>query len=172
MLLLLKHFSSPLWICGEFLDFNGTTDLPLGIIVNKYIVFHCQFEVWNLFTHPPEENIKSSRATHDTLTRCACGSWVREPLLTEWSRWFHEQHRGVYPENREGHTFPKTTKVRMLNSTFTRWQRQKIINYVIEESHLKKINISWKSPPETWKCVPAVNHNCHHFNTTILSCQT
>lgn len=60
MLLLVKHFSSPLWTRGEFLDFNGTTDLPLGIIVNKYIVFHGQFEVWDLFTHPPEGNIKSS----------------------------------------------------------------------------------------------------------------
>lgn len=47
------------------------------------------------------------------------GSWVREPSLTVWSRWFHEQHRGVYPESREGHVrhFPAEVK-KMNNFTF------------------------------------------------------
>lgn len=141
-ILTLKHFSSPLCICGELLDFNGTTDLPLGIIVNKNIVFHCQFEVWDLFTHPPEENIKSPWERH---TLGVCGRWVREPSLTEWSRWFHEQHRGVYPENKEEHYvihFPKQPKSGWLIQPLPGWRRQKIINYVIEKSHLKRINRS------------------------------
>lgn len=122
MLLLLKHFSNPLWICGDFLDFNGTTDLPLGIIVNEYIVFHCQFEIWDLFTHPPEENIKSSWETHDTLTRRV---WElsqravthRMVSMISWAAsWCLSWKQGGTLR----YTFPKTTKVRETNSTFTR----------------------------------------------------
>lgn len=26
---------------------------PLGVVVNKHVVLHCQFKVWDLLTHPP-----------------------------------------------------------------------------------------------------------------------
>lgn len=63
-------------------DFNVTLGSPLGVIVNEYVVFHCQFEVGDLLTHPPRESrhIKSSwDRTADTVTYCLCecGSWLR-----------------------------------------------------------------------------------------------
>lgn len=42
---------------------------PLGVIVNKHVVLHCQFKVWDLLTHPPWV-----RWDH-TLIRCLCGKW-------------------------------------------------------------------------------------------------
>lgn len=56
----------------EFLDSSGTTGLPLGIIVNKYVVFHCQFEVWDLFAHPTEERKLVMR--HRIHSPGVCGS--------------------------------------------------------------------------------------------------
>lgn len=60
-----------------------TLGSPLGVIVNEYVVFHCQFEVGDLLTYPPRESrhIKSSwDRTADTVTYCLCecGSWLRE----------------------------------------------------------------------------------------------
>lgn len=54
-------------------DFKVTLGSPLGVIVNEYVIFHCQFEVWDLLTYPPREStyitLKSSwDHTADTVT--------------------------------------------------------------------------------------------------------
>lgn len=154
MLLLLKPFS-PLWICGEFLNFNGTTDLPLGIIVNKYIVFHCQFEVWDLFTHPPEEK---SWEKHDTLTRCVWDLSQRAfthrmvSMISWAASWCLSWKQGGTLR----YTFPKNTNVRMINSTFTRmtqtenhqcrdrWITFEKNKYILEKSTWNLEACSWK----------------------------
>lgn len=34
-------------------EFSATWGSPLGVIVDEYVIFHSQFEVWDLLTHPP-----------------------------------------------------------------------------------------------------------------------
>lgn len=59
-------------------DFDATLRSPFCVIVNENIVFHCQFEVWDLLTHPPRESthIRSSLySTPDMViySLCECG---------------------------------------------------------------------------------------------------
>ncbi len=42
-------------------DFHMTLSSPLGVIINEYVVLHCQFEVWDLLTHPPRESTHKKR---------------------------------------------------------------------------------------------------------------
>lgn len=51
---------------------------PLGVVVDEYVVLHCQFEVWDLLTHPPRESTHMKASpdhTPDTVTDCQreCG---------------------------------------------------------------------------------------------------
>lgn len=59
-----------------FLDFDVTLGSPLGVIVNEYVVFHCQFEVWDLLTHPPRESthIICHQIIHLTQSLTVCAS--------------------------------------------------------------------------------------------------
>lgn len=65
---------------------------PFGVIVNEHVVFHRQFEVWDLLTHPP---VKSTHIklwldhTPDTVTYCGSAhKWSQRAgrSFTEWSR--------------------------------------------------------------------------------------
>lgn len=85
--------------------FSATWGSPLGVIVDEYVIFHSQFEVWDLLAHPPWASrhtiIMRSYTWHSTSL--SVGMWELtqrdKRWLTEWSRWFHEQHHDVYPVN-------------------------------------------------------------------------
>ncbi len=121
---------------------------PLGVIVDEYVVFHCQFEVWDLLTHPPRESTQSYRSViHLTLSPLSVWVWEvsqREKRLpTEWSRWFHEQHHGVYPENRGGDKILNYHQYKPVNSTepHSLQNNNKVYYHLSKTVLAKKLNI-------------------------------
>ena len=73
---------------------------PLGVVVNEDIVFHRQFEVWDLLTHPPGESTHLKLSPDNTPDKhlesvtytVNVGVYMRglsqkeKRSLTEWSR--------------------------------------------------------------------------------------
>lgn len=56
--------------------FSATWGSPLGVIVDEYVIFHSQFEVWDLLTHPPwaKQAHNHHEVIHLTQYLTVCGN--------------------------------------------------------------------------------------------------